>query len=351
MAGVKGKLVKGPTKGFLMSRGKFLNGTQKCYYGPGQPPDASPGFRRPHFDDPGFDPSVDPPFVQTDYKPPDDWPAKGSLLCVPQIVFLSPYMTMSNYAYTDFQSAWHGWPADPALLADKELERLTTAFEEAKSTIEALRPNRTYVKVVRWQRFSEDGSGFKRQYNDFVVANQVLGIPSPGDSDPYFGVNFLHIYAGNFAFDTAGDTPEDGALRGENFLVSNEDPDAINRNINGTVDSDTYSNASSDLSDAFPRFMGYAAKLYSSEVCIASGSPDDPPLDWNGFSIDVRNITGFAVGNDLVGQGIFDRLASDLSDFGVTHEGRTSALGSSAAIVSLIAEHFGFDPDTGKDLT
>src|SRR5262249_39493526 len=53
--------------GRIFSRQHFLDRTLKCYYGPGQPPDAG---------EPGR------------YKPPTDWNPAGSLLRPPQVAWL-----------------------------------------------------------------------------------------------------------------------------------------------------------------------------------------------------------------------------------------------------------------------
>jgi hypothetical protein len=218
--------IPGGAGAFAMRRSHFLDSTIETFYGPGQPPDSG---AQPGADDTGA-------AVTKVYQPPLDWPGAGRLLRVPQVVFLSPraewsplgqsmsqtfYFTdtvvysSSSVAYTNcsgvstvainpkFDEAYRKlsqegvWTigVDTPDVGVNEYQRLYDVFAAVKTTIEGLRPGRTWVDLIEWDRFEEDGDHETQHFGmndtiDFLLA-------PPLDEPPYLGTRFLHIYAGS----------------------------------------------------------------------------------------------------------------------------------------------------------
>jgi hypothetical protein len=358
-----GKLPIGPGPRLMLSRGQFLSGDQATYFGPRQRPDSWPGLGRINYDDPswsaGSAESVGYRATSAhDYIPPEEWPAAGTLLYIPQVVHLTAYLTYKNRVYTGFDDSVHGWPGDPNVLAQDEYDRLNAAFESAKATIEGLRPNRTWVEINLWQRtFTSSLDGNTKQWDDLYEDTQVLPILAPpSEAEPYFGLNYLHLYAGNYVFDntfvSGGDTL---ATRNEWWHVSYNPPgDTFSEENLADQIADLEAGAEfaagiARLQAAYPNFVGYRTRLYAPD--LTEFIPNDPedPFMWNGQPLSVDSVTSDAIANEKIAQALLASLAGSLGDQGVTYHGDTSGL-DAGSIVSLIAAHFGFDPSTGRDL-
>jgi hypothetical protein len=248
-----GGLPRFPGKsGFPISRGKFLGGTWKTYYGPGQKPDAG-------------EPML--------YSSPTNWPKRGNLLRVPQVVWLDMQIAIpgviskvtlvgiipqQQYFNTVFStpvlysgqfwtngtwlltavSASPAWNADatsqinsyptsfgswagPITLGDGTLQwsiasgtqvpdvkvttivnpliaeksRLMSMFNQVKSTVEGYRPGKTFVNVL------DPWGNPPPSQSDMYFPNHPglywpMMAPSDTSVDSYFGTNYLHLYMG-----------------------------------------------------------------------------------------------------------------------------------------------------------
>lgn len=393
---------------FSMRRSHFLDSTQKCFFGPGQPPDSG--------DQPGAEPDGTP--VTKEYQPPTDWPPAGQLLRVPQVVFLSPVdlnrleapsgFTM-DYSYQIFQPdnippdwtinlsldtfdiASHGPAVGPQI---DEFNRLGTIFGLVKDQIESLRPGRTWVDILDW------GGDFAANYlmddtTDFLLA------PPLSDS-VYFGTNFLHVYAGmpltgviipsgggaglllspitsrlDIGYPGQGSPPGPQQSPIQGFMTFADDV------VDPVPDNNTYWASSAErVRAAAANFSGYATWVYSyrfdgegiewhdlddaTQLDVdtnTDGSHHDPFLTNTATDpglptvlptkpmfvpvyqayLTMRNTLSEAQGS------VMQAFCDPLADQGVEFRGASSQL-TVDSLIAAIADHFGFDPVTGKDL-
>lgn len=333
-------------KGKLFSRGKFLDGTMKVYYGPDQGPDCWPGKGYPN--DTEADPSSifgGSPTVGQDmpYRNPGEWPAKGSLLRMPQVVYLSSYFSMRNY----FTGGAFGIAPDKDVgkFYTAEYERLQGEFEAVKSTLESVRKDRTFATVLNWQNFGGDHDN--ENWPNLVRDGQLLGAVAPEDQDDYLGTHFLSIHAGNYAADkTFFDTDVPGIiLRTTGFGVTDSsNPSGIDLEVSIFRRDDPYIATTTRLSDIQDKFRGYKAAVYSPTPY--EGVPYDPE---NPDTIAAATLGLLAKGEEIFSGKMFQAMASDFGDFGVSYEGDSSAI-DSGSLMSMIAEYFRFNPGTGADL-
>lgn len=350
---------------FTFSRGKFLDSTTWSYFSPGQ----------------SFQSQRD------DYEPPTDWPAAGMLLRVPQVAWLTPFFPNisslepsdvtsafeSNPPYMDRQhTSQDGYDVDeyPATAATIHTEvnnvpapldrtftddvtwnvipnedylaqvRLEAAFAEAKGRIEAVRPNRTWVQINTFHE--EDYSGDDPD----KVVDRYAHISSPNAFRHYFGTNFLHVFIG---FPALGllDSDGDGNPGWDYTYVG--DPDWL-----VPPDDPTFGDSLFRVTESFDRFAGYAAHLYGYEH-----DWEEPPDSTTEFPDEVGDPIVPFVGSGAAalanlqlqatnGNAYLEATATELADYGFQYRGTTEPTADD--IVNLIADHFGFDPDTGRDL-
>jgi hypothetical protein len=341
---------------FTPRRSAFLDGTIPTYFGPGQRPDA----------------------IADPYHPPTDWPAAGRLLRVPQVVWLSRALRFwhsivlrtetgiirvvnesfnftLSHSFTDYD-----YP-DVA-----ENLRLGAVFAAVQARIAALRPGRTFVLPIDW---------FETAYwiaHDFVdVGGRTYGYPVADNfphleapllpAAPYFGTQFLHVFAGNLYEDRTGvpDPPDPGADPFRVWFDSFGEP--------GLAGNAALAASTARVRAALSRFAGYRVLLYPTSL-VAQLPPTPPPpfqpsdadlavpgdypfFAWSTISYPANPLANYAKNLTVFG----DSLAAMGWDEGadgpnpVAIGGTTTDL-TEDALVALIAAHFGFDPDTGADL-
>ncbi|WP_143206412.1 hypothetical protein [Singulisphaera sp. GP187] len=204
------------------------------------------------------------------YTPPREWPLAGTLLRVPQVVWLGYSLPYWNNAYNftflerryglgihRYDNAGCGYvvtgegygPHGAAHPEAAERERLKEAFAAAKSHIESIRAGRTWVKVVDWLDTDNTGTGGYVMSSNFPhLSAPTLGSGPFGTNAGYLGSDFLHIFAGSIIEDTAG------FIRLVKFAF-------------GDLTSDTaHRNSVERVKDAIPKFRGYRAMLYSTNL-------------------------------------------------------------------------------------
>lgn len=356
-------------KGKLFRRAPFLDGTHKAYYMPGQ----------------GY--AAD----RTAYQNPTDWPKAGSLLRVPQMVWISFALPSAWYfaPLGDSTGAgpyygapdWGGWNVRRAAGAPEggggkvrwlELREddfpidddfvLTTNYpakmatllagwrdlaDAVKGRVEAKRPGRTWVQVCPWH-LPSGGNANAWQEN-------FLPLQAPADG-AYFGVDFLHVYIGHVAVDYTdedidGGTPGDARVFD---LAADVSPSPLTL--------PAYAAARARLVAARKKFAGHATWLYGYDgptdedwefaiLGFDTGDPSDfhetHDEIWAQMKRDDSSIQYFLdIGPN--NSTLMGRIAGGLADDGVSFKGSATGL-DATALTAAIADYFGFDPDTGRD--
>lgn len=283
----------------------------------------------------------------------------GSLLRLPQVCWLNSYFKYAGIGplYPDsYVYHIHAIDADGNILPEYflaipgvttanaeyiEQERLKSVFSEAKSRIESVRAGRTWV--LAWDWVDPTGPTQSHSFDGFVQcqAPRVSSLP-------FLGTDFLNIWCGDALLDVSGtrftvDAYEPGS-------APDEDPwfAGMYRRVVGTHGS----------------FRGHRTALFhpgvswsgSYERFIDAGGSDG---DW--FYVDravpasrLELISSPSIDSERAIQygrigGLFDYFESELGDYGVSHSGDTSDM-TADSLVELIADHYGFDPETGRDI-
>ena len=155
-------------------RSHFLDTTQKCFYGPGQDPNSG---------DQTLYNTVGEFETSGSYTAPGDWPAAGTLLRVPQVVWIAKRM-----ADIDTRAAIEGG-ADPDFFGALSHEdyRLDLILDETTTRLADLRPGRTFVSYF-----------YDWFFNPVSVMVDTMDhmLAPPVTEASYFGTNFLWIWAG-----------------------------------------------------------------------------------------------------------------------------------------------------------
>jgi len=194
---------------------------------------------------------------------------------------------------------------------------------QVKSAIESLRPGRTYVDVMTYSRaslahppfFYLGSNNYPNNYpqsfyfgaahpniTDYLGAgNYYTYMVAPNPSDVYFGTNFLHLYAST-ANQVGGSVP-----------------------VNPSGSDPIYVYGKNRIIGSYPKFEGFKVYMYS---CI------------NNFN----GVTIAAPASQMA------EICADLSRYGYEYGGDAISEMTVTNMVSLIAGHFYFDPDTGQDL-
>lgn len=273
--------------GALLGRGVFLDGHKKCYFMSGQAPDGmSDG---------------------AGYRNPLDWPKAGTLLRVPQMVWLSAAFIDAdpNHSQQPYSSSWdtsasliyvcnnvpnpswitYSWtdghtevyngstmtPGDGAYVVDHgggsfsinlekqpptssdtttpnwsdlEYQRLMPIFQAAHDTILELRPNRTWVDIVDWDDFNNWPN---------------LTLPPNPDGTIDIGNRYGHMIAPD---------PSEEFL-GTRFLhlycggLVDAGPGVFDSPSLETTSDSTYTACKAQIVGSFPLFADYSVRLYS----------------------------------------------------------------------------------------
>lgn len=327
--------IPGITSRFTFSRSDFLEGRVKCAFGPGQ--------RQP-----------------LQYMSPTNWPAAGTRLRVPRAVWLSLYLRFGfDSSGTTFTQTWRNFYLDqrfssviafftgpdgttPVYFGDgpyttdtrntdyEEHTRLLGVFNNVKDRIEGLTKARTSVEVIDWNDLDVNQNP---DYNsDGFLQFASLDYDLDGNVVPFFGTNFLHVWAGHGL----------GANGNDRFEFDPYEPAS-------PPSSDAlYGNPTGRLSASYDRFRGHKTLLYypDQEWFAPSRVPDPDSVggitQYFPYETQMPIIQGYQ-------RDLYDFFQSDMSDFGIESDGGTSQLDEDN-LVSAIAAHFGFDPATGEDV-
>lgn len=347
---------------FTMSRGKFLDGTVKAYYGPGQTANASPG------EGVVGNAYIAGSTVTLPYQAPTGWPGAGMLLRVPQVVFLSflypgPNDLTQDATNADFNVAGNIPSTDPFNGEDRtvfyvysattpnlyrqEADRVAAVYAEVKAAVETLRPGRTFVEILDWQGPSGNKAlNYTSSRYSHVLAPDVA-------EDAYLGLNFQHVHAGHFGYDKAGNPPD-------RFMWYDADDSALADPV--------YATSRARVTTAYPLFAGYTTDLYGPvydwspaatapltffSISKSFGSTITPADRANALAAAIAKEPTVAATvwprRDALSVSMLRATAVDLVDHGFSYNGTTSDL-TSASLLASIAERFGFDPSTGKDV-
>jgi hypothetical protein len=341
---------------FTTRRSAFLDGTVACFFGPGQSPDAV----------------IAGPFDAV--RRPTDWPAAGTLLRMPQVVWLSAVVNPVFYQSEFFGTAPAedlriDYPPEPPdffpfhTVPNRHLidfRAWQATLLEVKATLDALRPGRTWAHVVDWSSWLPDpGDADTPPFRPFagVGGSDAFAFRYlPGDetflhlkaphagTGPFLGTDFLHLYAGHFAADN-------GSSRQFTRFFATSWP----------VSTDEYLASRANLVANAARFRRFAAHAYGYTQTWEQYPPspvgdDFASPDGEGTFNDFITRTNFDHGQDPLDSN--DTLVATCEDLAAALEGTTADVqyrglwdGVTADdVVAAIADHFGFDPDTGADL-
>lgn len=376
-------------KTFSFSRGHILSEDpaqqQRCYYGPGQPADSGPCQ--------GISSDYSAMEIK-DYAPPGDWPAAGTLLRMPQVVWLSSVPnkdtqniyhasgTLHPYGGAGGSCPYEIFYSIQAVSATR-YSGISGILSEVQGILENLRGGRTWIEIPNWGFHPSDPdpnspATSDNQPNNFMgntypIMRAPSQLPLPGENTAldWFGTDFLHCYFGYLKYDSF--QPEPLSLLRLQY-----------DGTNAPITSDAYVNSALNLRRGIPRFRRYSARAWStanlpvptfrignntvlnnpyyphySGSCSRPGGGFDPPGTWDdlaistssaalsdllntpGSSLDSDRIHGTSMANlvdDLAGQGYDFQVAGDLGTL------------TADSLVQVIADHFHFDPSTGKDL-
>lgn len=300
----------------------FLQGKLKTYFGPGQRPNmlatlfpiSSVGIGEYTGDD--------------RYANPSDWPKSGMVLRPPQVVWIDISVSDAgkieggSFARNGLLNPidWHAAEADQALLV--------AAAMSAKSVIDGIRSNRTWVSVTN------------HVDHGFIEYNTSMGdgswqdcgccpIMAPSNRGDWFGTDFLEIWIGDHVY-SADQEFQDNLAVGTYYLIPDQlslilTPEQIAAEPHAAV-------VKHRLLDNHSKFFRYTTRLFDHGIADAD--------------IVYGNYTPF----NPTPSTIFDEYASWANTHGIDikHSGNTELI-NSGYLVNLIANHFGFD-STGKDL-
>lgn len=322
---------------FTFSRSDFLMGRVKCAFGPGQ--------RQP-----------------LQYMSPTDWPAAGTRLRVPRAVWLSVYLRLGfDDVGPTFTQTWRNFYLDqrfstviagftgpngttPVYFGDgpyttdtrntdfEEHTRLLGVLQNVKDRIESLTKARTTVELIDW---NDPNVAQNPDYNsDGFLQFASLDYDLDGNVVPFFGTDFLHIWAGHGL----------GANGNDRFEFDPYEPA-------DPPDSDSlYGNPTGRLMAYYDKFRGHKTLLYypDQQWPAPSRVPDPDNVNIGGaaeyfpYETQMPIIQGYQ-------RDLYEFFESNMSDFGVKFDGGTSQLDEDG-LVNAIAAHFGFDPGTGEDV-
>lgn len=342
------------TNANVFRRSDFLHGHKRTFFGPGQAPSS--------------------PYT---YRNPAEWLDAGRLIRMPQVVWLTALVNPLFYQ-AQFDETTH--VRGPFAIADQvqidygvadpveyhyvpnqnltDYQSFQTKLDAVKSQLEAIRSGRTWVHIADWftwagvtdsdpafQDCSEVGDP-----NDFdfrYIADQPsylhLRSPLSSDTQPYLGVDFLHIYAGHWARDN-------GFAR--EFTTVDVTP---------VTETDAYLSDKANIVANAQKFRRFALRCYGytqtwDQYPLAEHGDDFASPGGSGTFNDFINQTNAFNSDDPVNSnGVLSDTCSDLasalsdSSADVQYAGLWDDV-SADEIVQAIADHFGFDPSTGKDL-
>jgi hypothetical protein len=360
--------------GFLPRRSKFLDGTLKAYYGPGQSPRMLGSYglilnpdESVIWPDVIAGPTSNP---DTYYTNPTGWPAANRLLRMPQVVWLENKIVSMFYAPTDpniiqwIDGDGNGQWETVTHVTLAEALRLSPIFAAVKTTIESLRPGRTWVRVVDWCIQGSVSSGPFSGLDGAPSVTTWVGRTDEGGysttdvqgqggcfatgpsaaAGSYLGTDWFHVYVGD-------------ALIDNQFLDNQLGTADFNFNAGGSIEGHTLAEDPTGLwTAAYNRLKAYARYAYGASVRLYH-----PPAGWVDWvhswddtlgPIDSETINNGSMAIYRATAGHFDEAATIAAgdQVDLTHVGASTLITGAAYLVNLIADHFHFDPATGADL-
>jgi hypothetical protein len=251
------------------------------------------------------------------YVEPTTWPNAGSLLRAPQTVCFSfcVYPDLHNiepglgYVYSTVMQGF---------------DYFQVAID-TKIAIENLRPNRTSVAIAAYNTFTHTGtyaitypqpSSYYNSYFDFHGieggTNYLPYVLAPDPAEEFFGLDWLHLVVANGAFFTFY---QDWILFGTPIDLAKPTP--------------FYDRGKVRVVNSHHKFSGFKVIMYgmpfldiSDEGLITMEPPEEP----------------------------MNEVCTELAEYGYSYGGVANTEFTVANLTELIAGHFNFDPDTGKDL-
>jgi hypothetical protein len=261
---------------------------------------------------------------------PTDWPAVGTLLRVPEVVFLSCLNANNGIPFTKTSFIYNHNDGTLDTATDQfgiDLARTLGIFAAVKGTIEGMRPGRTWVTSNTFM--TPDFMDY-RPINDSGNAFFPIRAPQIG-SVPFFGTRVLHIYAGTVVTQNGStiNAPKDGKVIADG-IITYLTGEAL-------LGSPGYKSAAAKMRGAYPKMAGYKAVLYAFDKSFSgvqsniteSFAPIVPPLE------DVLNACGPRTVDMMT------TIGKDLADVGYSYGGTTDEM-SAGEIIDLIRDFFGF---------
>ena len=400
--------------GRLFKRSDFLDGTLKAYFGPGQAPvgtndlgtaDAG-GYRSP------TDWNKEKTLLRAPQQVWLSSTSMANMLCLVGrsggYYFLAPPLlpqtgnwvtnTSQNlyWANGEVSSSYQYFTGSPAPApftivqnsgysgGDPEGDRVASVYSDVKSQIESLRKGKTWVDVVRYPK-----GGILTHYNAYPTTNlggRYASLVAPDPTENFFGTDFLHVFCGGH---TTGKNPfgasvissgnftgpvppylgpaylTESSIAGSGpeyfpYLIPNEyypSISSLSTNADNITSDSGYLKCRAQVVGSYPKFAGYSVYLYSvnyvpSPYLVGTSfdleeipyGPQFDPFYYLGY-------LGFAQVDQTVPSLPIDlaAIAKDLAAYGYHYGGASEQL-TSGNIVKLIADHYHFDPVTGKDL-
>lgn len=222
------------------------------------------------------------------------------------------------------------WVIDDRAYYDARGE-FNTVLQSVKSSIESIRPGKTWVYVNHW---------WFTQVPMFDTCTHMIAPPT---DSPYVGTDFLHMYFGAVAYQGTdwggpgfgefdGMTPMYGRPYRITPWFEPEPEQGVVTFMKGMV----YDASLARVQAAQDRFAGFRVMLFGHDVPITVYvGADQVPMPFDGISV---AHTAF-----------LQQQGTDLAEYGYSYEGMGTGI-SVDTIKNKIAAHFGFNPSTGADL-
>lgn len=324
--------------GGLIKSAPFLDGTKKMYFGPGQMPYGITGGT--------------PGPAGSGYIKPTDCNAPGSLLRVPQMVWIG----------STLQDLGSVTPFGPAPEWNLTWD-FVSIIKEVQSKIHALRPSKTWVDLMDYTGgYLSDNTTYIHNayyannplyYGPNINANPPIYLPpgpsiwnpysfgyavnlplnrlahliAPDPSEDFFGTDFYYILFNGYAYYFFG---QSSGSPGFPYSVTVSSPPTYRQFYQPYIDS------VAQIKGSYSKFARYAVDLY----VMDNGEGNIWGQDGNNNTPNYPQVLDY-----------YQQVADDLSNYGYKCVPCPDpSFMDSDYLVGLIAKHFNFDPDTGQDL-
>jgi hypothetical protein len=285
----------------------------------------------------------------------------------------------------------------------EEYDRLKAIYEDVIAKLESLRPGRTFAQLVEPWAYVQvhdptsglDGWGWSANYfHD--EPGEYWPYMNPADQSTYYGTDFLLVLCG--CPDTTEENVQDAtdestqadivaaqavslatlagtkakmrrwaaryyAMAMDIGDIAHYDPPAYSDPPQFTIDAPTF--VQDENPDVPVNTIVYKDQAsseagdntdYNSVGYWDANEGDDGPSSWEAIKEGVNAyVDSINAINQVSGVGNVTQLQSDANaltalGFDAKYMGVTSGIGSSADLLAVIAQHYGFDPGTGKDI-